>query len=434
MKTIKNLLLILLSLFYSQVSNAQKGSNEFESLRLDCNISNESSKELIDKLKGNDKNLFDFFKGLYKKNNNNLSSDTSLKKNLDNLKEELEKVMLAIEKGENKAVMLIYRNMQHVGAERNETSTFNADFSSLNTKIFHAKQKDDKFSNYLLATKTFYIILIDLNKEYFQTYKEDADQKLSGTKVKITYRVNRFKQSFADLAGAWKAMSGNPTNGLQLTIIKVEPSRIKDPCDIVLSNKSFKEDQIVTIHERNVATFQIGVTSSKVSVKNISISGTDLIVKPDAAQSTDWKSNAYALLELHLPRDVDNFRPLWKSLFSAQPGKGYNFGDWVYENTISRIGIYGGVKISGDPLSSLYSGFNYAVSKDVAVNFGWAWVNQYANQVTDIGSISSISDALKYAKRSYAQPKFSIGISFSPSAFSTAIGLKNKSADTGSNQ
>lgn len=421
-------------------AKAQQGQNEFESKRSNGDLPALESAVLVTTLHQSDSNIFSRLQNIFKnKKLKPAANDTALATgskqsqagtNLDEFQTELSGAFDQVTNGDNTAIIVVYRSFSVVTGAN---PSFNPDFSSLNVKVFHKKSKTaTDYSNYLLATKTVYFVLIDISNDYFQANKDKVDQQLSASTIKVNYRTSYFKQSFQAIQGVWKAMGGNTSSQLGLTLIKVTPSRIKDPCDIVLSNKSFKSDQTFTIHENNVASFQVGVSNSKLAINNISIAGGNLVVKPDANQSTSWKSDAYAIVELHIPRDIDNFRPLWKSLFSKRPDdKTFDFGNWLCDNTISRIGIYGGVKIAKDPISNLYAGFNYAVTKDIGFNFGWAWVNDYATQVTDVGAISSVSDALKYAKREYSKGKFSIGISFSPSAFSTAVGLKSKSADSG---
>lgn len=344
------------------------------------------------------------------------------------MKTDVSNALTAISNGDkNVAVVLVYRTFTMSGVN------FEVDYTSINSKVFHKTSSKGNFTNYLLSTKNIYFIFVDQSNDYYSTSDAaNVDKKLFGTSIKINYKTSHLKQSFKDLVKVWGAMGVAASPKLGITIVKVKPSRIKDPCDIVLSNKSFKEDLTFSIHEANIASFQIGVSSSKLSANNLSISDGNLVIKPSEEQSDTWKSNAYALFEIHLPRDIDNFRPLWKTLFTKRADDDtFAFNKWLYDNTISRIGLYGGVKIDKDPLSNLYAGFNYAITKELAVNLGWTWVNDYTPQVTAIGDITSVSDALKYADRKYSAAKFSIGVSFTPSAFATTLGIKSKSEDSG---
>ena len=127
---------------------------------------------------------------------------------------------------------------------------------------------------------------------------------------------------------------------------------------------------------------------------------------------------------MHAPRDIDNFRPIWKVLFQKNPNKhARNAGLWLYNSTLGRMGLYGGLKISKDPLSDVHAGFNYALTKEVSVNLGWTWTNELQPQITEIGNITSLKDALKYAKRKYGTGQFSWGLSFAPSSVIQMLGL-----------
>ncbi|NQX56851.1 hypothetical protein HQN86_24755 [Pedobacter panaciterrae] len=405
---------------------AQNGKNEYESKRLECSLNSVSSKELVASLNESDESAYAKLKEIFGKSSVLSNDNTLANAQISPFAKEIEKTMEEINMGKNAAVLVVYRKITVT-----LSGEYAADYTTLNTIYGHREKKDGKLTSYLLSTKKVYIVLIDVDDAVYENDDLKKDKKLSLASVKIKYKTGRFEQSWKDLMDVG-TMSTQTINTLSLTLIKVAPERIKDPCDVILSHSAFKEDQVYTVHESNLATFQIGVTNSKIAVSNISISDGNLTVKPNADQTKDWKSNAYALLEVHVPRDVDRFYPLWKSLFD---NKAYesprSFARYLYDNTLSRIGVYGGLKLSKDPLSGLYAGFNYAITNDFAVNLGWVWVNEYETQVTDIGAITSVDDALKFAKRRYGKANFSVGISFAPAIFAKSLGLKSKSADSG---
>lgn len=280
-------------------------------------------------------------------------------------------------------------------------------------QILH--KRNQKFSEYLLGTKKILIVILG------------GENDLQKAEISIKHNKTFFTQSFEDLRTAISTLKGVSIQ-LPCKIILIKEKEIKPPSDLIIKHDSLKQDIVFTIHERNIASFQVGVINNKFSLNNFSISNGNLVVKPDSIQKSQWKSNLYASLEMHIPRDIDNFQPIYKTIFKGTD-TGRTFGRWLYDITLSRIGIYGGFKISDDPLSSIHAGFNYAISKEVYVNFGWTWNNQVEPQVTAIGNISSLSDAVKYAKRKYSKGEFSWGLSFAPSALIETLGLKkdNKS-------
>jgi hypothetical protein len=426
MKTKHFIPLLSVLVLISGYSAAQSGKNEFERQRLECSLDAANSKELVSALDAGGEAAYTKLKGIFG-NSTVLSSTNSLaKKQIGSFAGEIAAVMEDVDKGKNAAVLIVYRKITAL-----PNGEYAADYTTLNTVYGHREKKKGALSSYLLSTKKIYLVLVDVDDAVYQNDELKRDKKLSLASVKIKYRTGRFEQSWKDLLDVGM-MSSQSINTLNLTLIQIAPERIKDPCDIILSHSAFKEDQVYTVHESNLATFQIGVTNSKIAVSNISITGGDLVIKPNDDQTKDWKSNAYALLEIHLPRDVDRFPPLWKSLFDNRSyGSPRSFARYIYDNTLSRIGVYGGLKLSKDPLSNLYAGFNYAVTNDLAVNLGWVWANEYETQITDVGAITSVDDALKFAKRSYGKANFSLGISFAPAIFAKTLGLKSKSADSG---
>ncbi|MGN8059703.1 hypothetical protein ACTJKN_25730 [Pedobacter sp. 22163] len=427
----KNYSIILVLLLFYSSAFAQSGSKDFESKRMDCSLNSDLSKKLFDALNNGDVDIQKAMKAIFADSVNVTTSNKVAANLYTGFRKEISMTLADIEKGKNAAVIVIYRKLLNGGA-LNGTTEYQVDLSNLNTTVIHGKVNDFKYDNYLLATKRVYVILVDLHEKVYLDDQSKRQEKLSLAKIDLVYRQSKFSQSFKEVVNLFD-MGGGDGDKLTLTLIKINPDRIKDPCDIVVSHPKFPKDLVYTIHEQNLATFQVGVTNSKIAVKNISLTGNDLVVKPDDQQKKDWKGSAYALLELHLPRDIDRFQPLWKSIFNgnAKYANDRNFGDYLYDITLSRIGIYAGIKLAKDPFSNLYAGLNYSITNDFAVNFGWAWANEYDTQVTEIGNITSVDDALKFAKRSYGKGDFSIGISFAPSIFAKTLGLKTKSEDSG---
>jgi hypothetical protein len=324
------------------------------------------------------------------------------------------------------AVVIIYRKMSQEGI---------LDTDASKTVIYHRSSSFNggAISKYLLETSHVAFLFVDLEDLYYED--NESVEKLSNTKISMTYGVSLFRQSAKDLWTVLGAMGKATLPGkvynVRMTWAEIDRKKIKAPCTVILKNKSFATDLEFKIHERNIATFQLGLVNTQLSVQDFKITGGTVIVSPDTAQQKAWKSNFFAAVEMHLPRDVDNFRPMWKELFYVDPDqRAVNSGramlGWLYRNTLNRVGVYGGLKLAKDPLSSLYAGFNYAVTKDLYINLGWSWNNEVVPQVTDVGSITSLDDIKEFLDRDYSKPTFSIGLSFSPSSVITMLGLKEK--------
>lgn len=413
-------LLIFLSGFILSVQ-AQEKPNEFETVRVSGDLANGTT--ILNSLKDPSTQVFTDLQTIFNAHGLTNASATG---RLNGLSDRISKAITDAGNGKNTAVILVYRNFSI-----NAANQLNADFESVNTRVYHYQAYGDKLSSYLLATKKVFIIFIDMSDDYFKGIPGDAANQLSNATIKIVYKESSFKQQLKATSTLF-AMSGagKTTPKLTLTLVQMDSTRVKDPCDIVISQKSFKDDLTFTIHERNFAGLQTGVVNSKLALNNFSISGGNLVVTPNDQQKTDWKSNLFAAIEFHAPRDIDNFQPIWKVLFGSNPypdHKQHKFlHSWLYNVLLDRISAYGGLKISKDPLSNLYAGFNYAITKEFAINLGWTWANQVTPQVTAIGDIGNLSDAIAYAKRKYSGPQFSIGVSFAPTAVIDMLGIKGK--------
>ena len=318
---------------------------------------------------------------------------------------------LLTEELEGRKIELLKRLEQNDDKNTKNTPSFEED-KDIVQMILH--KKDGRFSEYLLTTKKIMYVILG------------GDKDLQKAKITIKNKKDYFKQSFEDLVSAISLLKG-VTSELTCKVIILNEKKINPPSELIVQQDSIK-DIVFTIHEKNVASFQIGVANNKNDLNNFSLTGGNLVVKPDAIQKTNWKSNLYALIELHIPRDIDNFSPIYKTIFKGLDSN-RTFVHWLHDVLVSRIGIYGGLKISDNPLSSLHAGFNYAITKELYINFGWTWTNQITPQATAVGNISSLQDAILSAKRKYSGKQFSWGLSFAPTALISSLGLNKKSAD-----
>jgi hypothetical protein len=348
-----------------------------------------------------------------------------------------------INEGENSAMVLMFRDMQ-LDVVTQLGNKAKIDYESQNIVVFHKRKMYDKgtkkdvvqWTDYLLGTRDVFFVYIDFDDKYY-IGSGDEEKQLSNSEETIVYHTSFLKKSFQDLktiiTGSMSGGGATGTPGIKITIVKYNAKRVDSPCDLVIKNKSFKENVEVEIHDRNFASFQTGVINDKYTVSNVSLSGGNLVIKPNDDQKEEWKSNLYAAFEFHpfgynnaWGRDIDNFKPFWKDVFLDKNADRVGFARWLKHVTLSRIGVYGGLKISKDPLSSLHAGFNYALTKDVYLNVGWSWINEVIPQVKEIGDISSVNDAIKYANRKYSDGKFSWGLSFAPGSLMEMLGLKGK--------
>jgi hypothetical protein len=429
------IILIHLILFQVNISTAKPGQNEFEKTRASAILQQTETKQLINDLKDDpDKVITYLQKNLIISGNfSNYPADFSICANSIAGTGTTNNIFNSIDLGENVAIILVYRDMQYNG------NVLEIDFTTVNSFIYHKERKsifkpsNISSSNYLLNTKKVVFIFIDLEDNYYSATNTSNDKKLNNTLTKIKYETSFFEKSFKDLKNAIPTLGtmgdskiNDKTFSLKITIVDMSTSRIKPPCNIILSNKSFSEDLSFKIHENNIGSFQIGIVNNKFSANNFQIKNDSLFVTGDTTEKADWKSNLYAIIEIHPQgRDIDNFRPLWKVLFANNPNENKRgFGLWLYYMTIDRIGVYGGFKLAKDPLADLHAGLNYSITKEFAINVGYTWSNQIIPQTTAIGDVSSLDDAKEFATRKYSKPVFSWGLSLSPSSIVELFGSK----------
>lgn len=443
---------LLTAIFVALSMQCMSQIKESEFVKTQVSFNYDSTNAIIGLLKANNKNtIFSFLQTIIQRqvgNHNELGYVSHYLTDSGGL-------FNRIAAGENTAAIVVYRDMDTArftppGAS-GPTLNYTADFESLNSIIYQKRtilkgtsrknRTDTIWSDYLLDTRDIILIYVDYEDGYYRQNNEEH-KKLSNSEIKIVYHTSFFKNSFKDLktviTGSMSGGGSSAVPSIKITIVQLNKRAIKSPCDIVIQNKSFKKNLEFEIHERNFASFQVGVINNKYRANNFSISEGNLVVKPDDTQKEEWKSNLFAAIEFHpigygpaWGRDIDNFNPIWKDLFAIkrdirENGRGWK---WFKDIALSRIGIYGGLRISKDPLSSLHAGFNYAITKELYLNFGWVWNNELTPQVTAIGDISSLDDAAKYARRKYSGGKFSWGLSFAPSSIIDMLGIKGKEKD-----
>lgn len=279
-------------------------------------------------------------------------------------------------------------------------------------------------SEYLIGKPAISILEI-LDANQFSKVQDAHGYKTVATST-VMYQKSELSQSLADISSIFSAVlnaasdSVAPNPKYYFCLKEIKKAAIKSPCLLVDTIKQDKIGGRVKIHESSVISFRVGVVGAQYSLNNFKIQNQQLVVTPDSTQSKNWKSNLYAIVEFHLPRDLDNFQPIWKSLFENPypytKAHNWGFANWLYRITLDRIGVFGGFNISKDPLGALHGGISYAISNSIFLTCGYTWTNQITPQITNVGNITNLADAELYAKRKYTRGVISWGLSFSPSA------------------
>ncbi|WP_080055296.1 hypothetical protein [Spirosoma aerolatum] len=280
----------------------------------------------------------------------------------------------------------------------------------------------NNWSDYLLNTKDVLLVFIG------------GVNDLQNSTIEIIKKKSFFSTSLADLITLSQAVlspslamdASSASTKLPVTFVLLNPEKLNSPCNINITYDEKKEPLKVDIHERNFFAFHVGVSGQQLNKNQVKLQNQQLTVALDSTQKKEWTSNLVVMLTFYPfgGRDIDRFEPVYK-----QNLKGKTAGYVLYKYTAERIGIFGGAKLSIDPIQNLYLGASYAFSKNFNFNFGWTWANTLTPSVTSVGNINSISDAIKYADRKYERQTF-IGVSFSPGVITDILGLKKEKEST----
>ncbi|MFT6866178.1 MAG: hypothetical protein ACJA08_001007 [Cyclobacteriaceae bacterium] len=255
-----------------------------------------------------------------------------------------------------------------------------------------------------------------------------GEETIQQSSFKVIETKSFFKNSFEETLSLVEALGFGTMSGTTKTtgasfpirIVELDPGMIKTPCKVEVDYPGRGQDIEINIHEKSSFSFQVGVGGKQINKNTVKLDNQQLIVELDSTQKEEWKSDLSLFLTWHPGRDIDRFKPVWKQDLKSRTD--IKAGQrWQYY-TIRRMGIYGGVELSTDPINNLYAGVNYAITNKFYLNFGANWANQITPSVTNIGEIDRVKDALKYADRKY-KPSLYFGVSFAPSTISEFLGL-----------
>lgn len=280
------------------------------------------------------------------------------------------------------AIILVRHTMTKDGENKKEMMSV----------ILH--KENDKWSKYLLKTKKIIVIFIG------------GSETLQDANVEIEKQKSSFYNSFQDLMTLTDQVLSLAGEPIPVRFIELDEKKIISPCKVQISHPGVSNSLSIDIHEKSHFALQAGIGASNIDRKTLSIDKQQLVVTLDTNQKKEWSSKLVGLLVWYpFGQDVDRLEPIWKRT------KEHKF---LYDAIGQRIGLFTGLQISKDPISGLYGGFNFAISKDFYLNCGVNYVSQLAPAITNIGNITNLDEAKTYGKREYRGQLF-IGVSFSPS-------------------
>ncbi|MBO3697355.1 hypothetical protein [Roseivirga sp. E12] len=313
-------------------------------------------------------------------------------------------------------------------------ATFNqfVEKQGTNSLLLHQGRRPRKveYSDYLLDTKEFLVVILG------------GEEDIANTKVTIKNKKSAFSTSAVNLLQLTKTLgiSTNPAevtlnlesqvdkgtkaedikvleepeaDEIQVSFVLVRPEKVNPPSSITLSHESY-EDITHEIHEVAYFQLRIGVSGANLDRKDFLLADDPVndtqiltIQDPEDTRREEIKANAYALIEFYPGgRDLDRFDSFFKKGSKIPIQK--------------RISITGGLRLTQDPLESIYTGLGFALDNGVSLTAGLSFQATPRDGTFPVGLDATLDYLRDNADRIYI-PKFFVGISISPGAFSELI-------------
>jgi hypothetical protein len=256
--------------------------------------------------------------------------------------------------------------------------------------ILNTNEDSEKLSDFVLEKKGKRLFIVVIN----------GDDNLQLSTINIEKEKSYFRKSLDDLFTLTKAKDNDVKRDLKTTvpirIIEVKPEALKGPCNVVITAPDLGEFKL-KIHEKSHWSVQVGVSANLLNRNSFKMDSTTITISLDSTQKQEWKSNLIAML-------------VWNP-WGVNVDRLDDYAVFDYH----KIGLMAGMRLSTDPIQSLYGGINYSFFSGIYLNAGVTFYSQLQpNQSYTITGVTNVDQAVKYARREY-KPEWFIGISFSPS-------------------
>lgn len=199
---------------------------------------------------------------------------------------------------------------------------------------------------------------------------------------------------------------------LPLTFVLLHEKKIDPPSELNLMRQDKVVKTLTSIHEKSYLGIKIGLSLTNIDNKLFKLNNNnELSVKTDSLKPNDIKFNLMGLVELYpFGRDYDRLKLVTDK--DNIP---------IHE----RIGLVAGLKISKDPLESIFAGASFAVSKAFNIVGGISF-NKTPKDIDnlEVGYNTTLDYLRRHADKEYLS-KFYVGISVSPEALFKVLGIKN---------
>lgn len=279
--------------------------------------------------------------------------------------------------------------------------------------VLHKEKKE--WSSYLFGTRRFLIVLLggqlDMTTPGFRVIKKHSalekslEKSLSNLDNRITGKGSyEIEEEVTDEPGLKAA-----DNKFICRFVELNPQSVHPPCTISIRANQDRNNREVfdfDVIEKNVLQFKIGLAASVLQKLKYTFEDNNFKVEIDEDDRARIRKNLFLMLEIHLPRDMDEFRPCF-------------FKPW--KNFRKRWGLFLGLKLSSDPFKVIFTGVSFALSKDINLVCGISFYEEVQPSSVEINWYD-LDYAMKLFDRKY-KTKLSWGFSFSPTLIPRLLGI-----------
>jgi hypothetical protein len=289
--------------------------------------------------------------------------------------------------------------------------------------VLHKEKKE--WSSYLFGTGRFLIVLLggqlDMTTPGIRVIKKDSALEKSFAKnlEKSLSNLNNISNLYNRITGKGsyeieEEVTDEPVlkaadNKFICRFVELNPQSVRPPCTISIRANQDRDNREVfdfDVIEKNVLQFKIGLAASVLQKLKYTFEDNNFKVEIDEDDGTRIRKNLFLMLDIHLPRDMDEFRPCF-------------FKPW--KNFLKRWGLFLGLKLSSDPFKVIFTGVSFALSKDINLVGGISFYDEVQPSSVEINWYD-LDYAMKLIDRKY-KTKLSWGFSFSPTLIPRLLGI-----------
>lgn len=289
--------------------------------------------------------------------------------------------------------------------------TYQEDTSKVEILLYNADLDD-----YLLQKKEMMVVILGGVK--IQTIKATIQNLKNSFQENITETMSFLKDNNPipfqlNLNSSCTLNLAPKEQQIPLTIHILPEKKLIAPYNINLV--SSKKDSIkVRVHERNKFLFKIGFSGSLIKPSYLKFVNNQLslALPTDTSKRNQIKSDLMLLLSWSpWGRDLD---------------RTYNKPKSNSFSIVDRIGFIAGLKLSKDPLQSLFLGIDASITKEFGIMGGVIWNTKpiIDTNVLPVSVSGIFNYQLETMKRKYDKPTIFLGITFSPSAIGKQLSSK----------